>query len=275
MPSVDSNPTERSIKVILCTIAYREKLLDYALDVAAELQFDGIEVWGREPHLPEKFDENRLRATKKRLDATQVRPWVLGSYLRFGSTKNDLDISLADVLHIGRWLKTPLIRVWASDVSSADATEEVWQRTVQEASQACDRADKLNLTLVVEMHAGTLADTAQSAKRLVEQVNRECFKLNFQVASEPDGQTPQERLEMVLPWVAHVHAQNYGRLPGCQGENVARAPLAAGAVSYPNLLALLRSAGYSGSIAVEFAYDETGDKRQALAEDLQFLRAIC
>lgn len=275
MPTAAAEKPEGALKVLMCTIAWREKLLDYALEAARETGFDGVEIWGREPHVPERFDESRMRATKRLIDATGVTPHVFGSYLKFGATRNDSDIQPNDVLHIARWLRTPLIRVWASDVSSRGASPEVWKAAVSEAQEACDRASNLDMALVVEMHDGTLADTGPSARRLVEQVARDNFKLNFQVASHDDGQTPEERLETVLPWVAHVHAQNYDKMPGQEGEAVGKAPLALGVVSYPRLVGTLKDAGYDGCIAVEFAYDETGDKEAALAEDLRFLRSIC
>ncbi len=263
------------MRVLLCTIAYCKKLLEHSLNVSADLRFDGIEVWGREPHVPEKFDENRMRATMKLIESAKVTPYVFGSYLRFGSTKNDLDIALSDVLHIARWLKTPLVRVWASDVPSADADDDVWDRTVTEAREACVRAEKLGMTFAVEMHGGTLADTGKSAKRLMEEVDRSNFRLNYQIASHRDGQTPEQRLETVLPWVVHMHAQNYSETPDTEGEPVKRVPLAMGEASYPSIIGILKDNGYAGDISIEFAYDETGDKTKSIADDLEFLRALC
>jgi hypothetical protein len=40
------------MKVGLCTIAYQEQPLVEALDRAAGMQFDGVELWGKPPHLP-------------------------------------------------------------------------------------------------------------------------------------------------------------------------------------------------------------------------------
>jgi sugar phosphate isomerase/epimerase len=130
------------------------------------------------------------------------------------------------------------------------------------------------MTLVVEMHADTLADTAQSALRLMREVDRDNFRLNFQVASVEDGVSPEQRLQETLPWIAHVHAQNYERVPA-PGEALQRAPLASGAVDYRSLLARLKDFGYRGCVAVEFAYTEQSGREEALAEDAAFLRAAC
>jgi sugar phosphate isomerase/epimerase len=276
MAQTQSETPPCAMRVVMCTLAWREKLLDYALSVAQKLEFDGVEIWGREPHVPEKFDENRLRATRKQLETTGVTPHALGSYLRLGATRNDSNaVQLGDTLHIARWLKTPLVRVWASDVSSRSASEAVWSRTVAEIQQASERAAKLDLTLAAEMHAGTLADSAEAAVRLVQAVDRPNFRLNYQIASVRDGQTPEQRLEMVLPWVAHVHAQNYDQLVAHEADPVRRVPLSVGVASYPRLLGMLRDAGYQGCVAVEFAFDETGDKKAALREDLAFLKSLC
>lgn len=275
MPPQDSQPEPGAMKIILCTIAFRDKLLDYSLDVARKVGYDGVEVWGREPHVAEKFDENRMRATRKLLDGRGVVPYVLGSYLRFGRTRNELDVQLGDTLHVARWLKTPLIRVWASDVGSAQANAQVWKQTVAEAQDACDRAAKLNMTLAVEMHGGTLADTADSALRLVQEVDRPNFGLNFQIASVRDGDSTERRLTKVLPYVVHVHAQNYSEIPAHPADPLRRVPLSSGVASYPLMLRILREAGYAGSVAVEFAYVEGPGKVNALADDLQFLRTLC
>jgi 3-dehydroshikimate dehydratase len=263
------------IRLLLCTIAFRDKLLDYALGVSKKLGFDGIEMWGREPHVSERFDETRMRASRRLLDSRGVTPYVLGSYLRFGRTRNETDVNLSDTLHVARWLKTNLVRVWASDVGSAQATEEVWRNAVSEAREACDRAAKLNTTLVVEMHAGTLADTGPSTVQLVEAVGRDNFKVNFQIASHKDGQSCEERLAMVMPWVAHVHAQNYVEIPQHPSDPLRRVPLATGVANYPILIGMLKEAGYQGAIALEFPYDNCEDRAAALGEDLQFLRSIC
>jgi sugar phosphate isomerase/epimerase len=275
MPQQASQAPSGALKILLCTIAFRDKLLEYALDVARKVGFDGVEIWGREPHVAEKFDENRMRATRKLLDIHGVVPYVLGSYLRFGRTRNELDVQLTDTLHVARWLRTPLIRVWASDVGSAQASPQTWKQTVAEAQDACDRAAKLNITLAVEMHAGTLADTADASRKLVEDVNRPNFGLNFQIASLRDGDTPEMRLQKVLPYVVHVHAQNYATIPLHPSEPLRRVPLSSGVANYPVLIHTLRDSGYTGHVAVEFAYAEGPDKIEALAEDLRFLRSLC
>ena len=262
------------IKVILCTIAYRDRLLDYVLDVAAALGGAGVEGGGRAPHISEQCDETRGHAVRRMTEQRGLTTPVLGSYLRFGTTNERIEdkIELPDALHTARCLGTPLVRVWASDVGSAKAKETVWKATIQDIQEACEQAAKLGITFVAEMHGGTLTDTAPTAQRLAEEVDCDNFRLNYQVATHTEKETPLERMQMVLPYIAHMHAQNY-RTMTSEGE-IERVALSGGAIDYAPLVRQLKKIGYNGCIAVEFSWAEGDEKRGALAADLAYLQSL-
>jgi len=262
------------IRIILCTIAYRDRLLDHVLDVAADLGFDGVEIWGREPHISEQFDENRVKAVQRMIRQQGLMVPVLSSYLRFGCTKTRAEgtVELEDTLHTAHCLGTEIVRVWASDVPSAQATEAVWEATIRQCQQACDQASKLGITLAVEMDRRTLADSGAAARRLAESVKRDNLRLNYHVGPDMAVQTPLEQLQSVMPYVVHMHAQNYARLTG--GDEVRYMPLGDGAIDYRPLVNQLRESGYTGCIAVEFSWVEGEGKREALAADLSYLKSL-
>jgi len=261
------------MQVCLCTISYRERLLDVALEAAARIGFRAVELWGREPHVSEEYDESRLRGIRTQAEELSLRLPVLGSYLYFGKTIHKDDaITLVDTLHNAHGLHTPIVRVWASDVASARATDAIWEQTITEAQQACDRAAKMNVVFAAEMHDDTLADTSASALRLVEEVNRPNFRLNYQAATKPGTEDPLTRLEAVLPHVVHVHCQNFVAANGDPGYK--RVPLDAGYVDYRSLVGRLQEAGYAGHLAVEFAAEEGDGKEASLKRDLEFLAAL-
>ena len=261
------------MRVCLCTISYREKLLDVALEAAARVGFQAVELWGREPHVSEEYDESRLRGVRAMAEEHGLSIPVLGSYHYFGRTNHREDsVSLVDTLHTAHGLHTPIVRVWASDVGSAKASEEVWKTTVAEAQEACDRAHKMGVVFAAEMHDATLADTGASARRLVEEVDRPNFRLNYQAASRAEEEDPLQRLELVLPYVVHVHCQNFVAAHGDPGYK--RVPMDAGYVDYRAVLGRLQQAGYEGHVAVEFAAEEGEGKEASLRHDLQFLSSL-
>lgn len=263
------------MRACLCTISYREKLLDVALEAAARIGFEAVELWGREPHVSEEFDESRIKGIRNQLQELGLTAPVFGSYLYFGKTGHLEDnATLADTLHTAHGLHAPIVRVWASDVPSAKASEEVWQTTVAQAREACDRAAKMNVLFAAEMHDNTLADTGPSARRLIEEVNCPNFRLNFQISTD-FHEDQLARLDMVLPYVVHVHCQNYvpndnpGALPAYK-----RAPLSDGHADYKLLMERLKGAGYTGHVAVEFAAEEGPGKEPSLKHDLEFLTSL-
>lgn len=263
------------MRVCLCTISYREKLLEVALGAAAKLGFEAVELWGREPHVTEEYDESRIRSIRQMVEGRGLKAPVYGSYLYFGRTAHrEETITLLDTLHNAHGLHTPIVRVWASDVASARASEEVWEHTVSEAQEACDRAAKMNVIFAAEMHDNTLADTGPTALQLVERVNRPNFRLNFQ-ASTNFEENQFERLDLVLPYVVHVHCQNF--LPAGQSgghEGYRRTQLSEGFVDYSVLAERLRQADYQGHVAVEFAAEEGDGKESSLKRDLEYLAAL-
>ncbi|MGD9496201.1 MAG: sugar phosphate isomerase/epimerase family protein [Armatimonadota bacterium] len=260
------------MKTALCTIAFRERLLEYSLDLACEAKLDGVEIWGREPHISEEYDASRVAAARKMVTSRGLEVAVFGSYLRLGAISNE-NMRLRDVLQIAAGLEAPVVRVWASEVGSAQASEELWKRTVEECREAAVAAAKMGMKLAAEMHSNTLADTGASARRLVEEVGHEGFGLNFQASPRIDEEDAMTRLECTLPFILHVHAQNYAPLDG-DIERVERVGLADGIIAYAPLVRRLREAGYQGYLAVEFSPSNTEDKRAAIMRDLQYLRSL-
>ncbi|HUS80302.1 MAG TPA: sugar phosphate isomerase/epimerase family protein [Armatimonadota bacterium] len=267
----EANP--QPFNISLCTIAFRERLLEYSLDLAAEVGFQGVEIWGREPHISEEYDKNRVAAAARMVAERGLQVAVFGSYLKLGATNNDERVELKDVLRIAAGLGAPIVRVWASDVGSDEAEESLWSRTIDEAGEAASRAAKMGVTLAVEMHSNTLCDTGATTRRLLDAVNCPSFGANYQASSRQREETALERLEIVLPRVVHAHAQNYTPLEA-GSDRVERVALSDGAIEYGPLLDLLRKSGYQGYISVEFAASNATDKREAIARDYHYLRGL-
>ena len=264
---------KRAFDISVCTIAFRERLLEYSLDLASEVGFQGVEIWGREPHISEEYDKNRVMAAARMVRERGLRVTVFGSYLRLGATGADDDFALKDTLRIAAGLEAPVVRVWASDVSSADADESLWTRTIDEVGEAASCAAKMGVRLAVEMHGHTLCDTGASTRRLLEAVNSDSFGANYQVSSKQRDETDIERMELVLPWVMHMHAQNFAPLQE-GSDRVERVALADGVVEYGPLFDLLRANGYEGAVSVEFCAANATDKRAAIAHDYRYLRSL-
>lgn len=265
------------MKVGLCTIALRNKLLEDALNVASEVGFDGVEIWGREPHMSMTYDCARVRAARRMAEERGLAVAVFGSYLRFGGLpggNETQNVTVEDAVNTTRGLGTKLCRVWAGARGSREASKHYWRQVVDEAAAACETAAQFGITLAVEMHGGTLTDTAKSTLALLKDVGAPNLKANYQCSFGLQSEDPRRRLEAVLPHVVNLHAQNYVAAPNPE-ERLERVGLADGMVDYGQLVSVLARAGYDGYIEVEFIPEAGGGRSAALRADCDFLRGLC
>ncbi len=267
------------MKLSLCTIAFRERLLEDAINIAQQIGFDGVEIWGREPHISENFDERRVRAARKMIEDRNLEICGLGSYLRFqGGTPPEDDEEdspdLASVLHTARVLGAPTVRVWAGSCPSSKARRRDWNLCVQELQAACEKAANVGAELAVEMQSGTFADTAASANRLLDDVGALNLKLNYQPGNGLPPENPVKRLRSVVNRLASVRVRNYDRLISNPDDHQHIVPLAEGVFDYRELISILRKAGFQGYLSVEEISAKAPDKVDALKAEYDFLRAL-
>ena len=127
------------MKVGLCTIAYQELPLEEALDRAAAIQFDGVELWGKPPHLPAGAGEAEGRAIGEAIRERGLEAAVFGSYLR--AVEEPFAPAADALLAVARGLGAPLVRVWAADRGSDRADDDLYAltaRTYQKANKMLD-----------------------------------------------------------------------------------------------------------------------------------------
>lgn len=265
------------MKLGLCTIAFREKLLEDALNIARQIGFDGVEIWGREPHISATYDDRRVRAARKMVESRGLTVAMFGSYLRLGAPAPDEEeeVTVEAALQTTQALGAPLCRVWAGDVSSKKAGKEKWRKVTEELERACAMAANMDVVLAVEMHSGTLADTARSTLRLLKDVGADNLKVNYQASFGKDAEDPRRRLRSVLPHVVNVHAQNCRPARASQDGKLELVPLADGTVDYGRLVQILSDAGFDGFVAVEFIPPSAPNKVTGLARDYEYLRSLC
>lgn len=264
------------MKVGLCTIAYREWPLPRVLDLAAAIGFDGIELWGQPPHLPENPTPEEIARIREEIDQRGLAVAMFGSYLR--STAEDFAAEAEAVLQVTRGLGTRLVRVWAGQVGSERADESVWELSVRNLQTLCNQAAEHGIAVALERHENTLTDRLEGAERLLERVGRDNLGLNYQIVQGEDTAVVGQGIRRVGQHILNVHAQNVQRQPD---GSFRRADLRTGDVDYRQLVAALGEVGFEGYLEIEFVRRGTQqeglsapEKESALRADYEFLREI-
>ena len=256
-----------------CSISALDRPLAAVAALAAAQGLDGIEATARPPHVDPGAGIGAARAAGRSIRAAGVEVVAYGSYLgrdgQLGDERARQEAALAVALG------APLLRVWAEPISGAP--EDGFGDVVAMLRAASDAAAGDGVTVVVERHLGSFADTPERVERLLAAVDRANFALNYQVLDAlPQrlaGAQPNDARRLV-PHARYFHLKNYRPAEDGTGPMPPGASLRDGVLDYRAILAGAFDAGYTGPLTIEFLSFAPKPIEEKLADDLAFLRGV-
>lgn len=253
-----------SIHVGLCTISSKERAVGDVIKLAGRADYDGVEIWGRDHVGGGTADDcQRIRES---VDVNGLEIPVYGSYLRCGT--DEFNGELEHELTITDRLGADLIRVWAGRQEYEDHDPDYWERVVTDLERLTDRAAKYDIGITVEKHAGTLTNTLEGARRLIEAVDDDRCGLNYQ----PGFSVPKDEIEREAAELAdlsnNLHIQAVRECGGSYRCLLSEAFYDLEAVFEPFL-----EAGFDGYANVEFVTDER-PYPEAIEADRQYVESV-
>ncbi|NKE36106.1 sugar phosphate isomerase/epimerase [Natronococcus sp. JC468] len=252
------------MQIGLCTISNRDASVDTVICEAGEAGYDGVELWG-EDHVGDGGPET-CRSIRETAREAGVEIPVYGSYLRIGAP--DFDEAIEREFEIADRLDADLIRVWAGSQEYGDYDDDHWNQAVADLERTSRLAADRGLGVTVEKHANTLTNDGEGARRLLEAVDRENCRLNWQPAFSMDPDALVAEARDLAPLSNNVHVQ---AVPERGSRN--RCPLEDAFFDLEELLGIFANAGFDGFVNVEFV-DDDRPYGQAIEADLAFLRRI-
>ena len=251
------------MKLGLCTIAFQEKPLEEVIDIAADYGFDGIELWGKPPHLPADYDESYAKNARDMAHRKGLAISAFGSYIDPLMPLHQKHFE--ETFKIARDLGTDLIRIWSGGGPSKLIAPTDKRLILFRLVSIAQWANFRNVRLGLEMHNNHLADSAASILEAIEEVKLPALKTYYQPLARSDADEPHAAAEKLAPHIANVHAQNFD-------ENGKACPIADGVVDYTRIVEILSNAGYDGYIEVEFVHGD--NKLAALQRDRDYLASL-
>lgn len=189
----------------LISVTFRQLQALEIIQLAKQAGLDGIE-WAGDVHVPHGDLDQAQRVAQLTRDAG-LSLTGYGSYYRVGHSES-VGLSFQSVLETALALGVPSVRVWAGNLSSAQADFSYRNWVVEECRRIARLAQDQELTVVAEYHDGTLMDTAASAVALLEEVNHPHFKSLWQQADPYIGDTNFNNLVAISPWLTNIHVNN-------------------------------------------------------------------
>lgn len=252
------------MRVSLCTISNKETAVEEVVALAGEVGYDGVEVWG-DDHVGDGGEAACRRITDAAADAGVTVP-VYSSYLRAGT-----DGFAADLPHevtVADRLGADLIRVWAGDEEYGDHDPAHFDRVAADLREVAERAADVGVGVTVEKHPGTLTNTLNGAREVLDAVDRSNCGLNYQPGFSVPADTIAREVEALGPRTNHCHLQAVR-----ERGSTHRCPLSEAFYDVEGVVDGLRSAGFDGYASVEFVTEER-PYREAVADDLEYLRSL-
>ena len=242
----------------LVSVSFRQMPPERVAELAAQAQLDSIE-WGGDIHVPVGDLAAARRVAALTRDAGLFVS-AYGSYYRAGTyadPEGESDRTLESALELG----APLIRIWAGNLSSAEA-DEAWREKVNgQIGMLCRKAAKHGVGVAAEYHGNTLTDAPQSIARLLRDVPE---LLSYW--QPPVGLSVEQNLlgiASVSPRLANVHVFHWTVRE--------RRPLEEGASLWSGYLAAIAKTGGERVASLEFFRN---DSEEQMLLDAQVLRRL-
>lgn len=256
------------MKTSYCSNVFKLEDLARGLGYIAGLGYDGTEFW--EKHLCQ-LNINELAGQLKQMNlaVAQVCP-----YFDFTAGREAWDESLriaetyiAYSLKLGK----PLIRVFTGKVGSAEATPEQWKAGVEGLRKVCEMAAPEGIGFALETHHGSLMDTLQATKRLLDDVGMDNLGVNYQPG--PGMGDWHQWVDQLGHRIVHLHCHNYVPDPDKPGKHK-MAFLDEGTwYSFAEFVDALAKKGYQGYLSVEHGY-HSGDVWLSARHEIAHLKPL-
>lgn len=255
-----------------CSISALDRPLAEAARLAAAAGADALEVAAYAAHLDPEGGVEAARSAGKTVRDAGVAVVAYGSYLgRFGQvTRAHAEREAA----IAAALEAPLLRVWAEPLEEGS---QDMAPAVELLQAVCDAARAHGITVVVERHLGSFADTPERIDSLFAAIDRPNLALNYQVLdSLPPDQVPDQPTDAarLIGRARYFHLKNYQWNPDGVGEVLPGGSLENGVLDYRAILGAALAAGYAGPMTIEFLSDDERSVEEKLAADVRFVRRV-
>ncbi|MDP9836554.1 3-dehydroshikimate dehydratase [Neorhizobium huautlense] len=234
------------MNISLCTITFRHQLISLAeiANFARESGFDGIELWGAHA---------RNLAPQMDKDADWLADYglavpMISDYLPLEGDDDVLRRKTVELCRLGRRWKAKKIRTFAGGKASADTTADERRHLVTRLREVAKIVESYGIDLLVETHPNTLADTAASTIRLIDEVDHPALAINFDILHVWEaGDDPVALHRAIGRHVRHYHLKNIsdrrhlhvfspGNVYSAAGDRNGMTPLLEGAVDYADVI---------------------------------------
>jgi len=188
------------LKSGLVSITFRQLSPEKIIELVAQAGLEGIE-WGGDIHVPHGDIAQAQRVQRMTADAG-LAVAAYGSYYRVGHPE---DGPFEAVLECATMLGAPVIRVWAGKMGSDVADQGYFDSVVDDSVDIANQAAQAGIAIAYEFHGNTLTDTNDGTCELLARVDHTNIGTYWQPPRDRSVQNNQIGIQMLRPWLHHIH----------------------------------------------------------------------
>lgn len=258
------------MKVSIFSLVFKERDIQESLQLAKEIGYDGVELWGSEPHISANTTVGKAKEIRNMLDYYELEVPIIGSYIGNFSTMSDSDCSkayeeLEKYLVLMDILKCDMIRVGCGGPNVFLAKQFHFDKALYWIDKCADLAEQYGKKIAMEVHNGSLIETIESADKFIKELNKDNVGFIHDAGNMyiTDTDYGIKSVELLGDKIFHVHVKDELRvdddtLPGAfrdrtiYGDEIFQHKLLGeGAVDHFQLFKGLISIGYKGFVSSE------------------------
>jgi len=200
------------MKPSLFTKILDDRSLDEAIETAADVGYDSVEIMARDLHLPPDTPMDRAESIRGVADRCGVELPCLATYTgRYASLSDkecEAELSTFEqYLELSDILDIELLRHLPGGPSVRHATDDDFERAAEWLRRAADRAAAYDRTIGLETYSHMFAETTESTLRLVDAIDRENVGVIHDAGniSIVDDDFDPASIDRLGDHLAHVH----------------------------------------------------------------------
>ncbi len=244
-----------AIQIGLCSKILQDYDLAEAIQIAAAIGYQGMEIFGTAKHLPVDVKDDKVQATARLLGDAGMEAVTLCTYVGRFAERSDEECqqeieAFKRYMDIADTLGCDLIRVIPGGPNDpTEARDDHWYRCAHYISQCCDLALGHAIGVVIENNWG-LAATVDSTLELIYLVDRPNLGINYDPGNlyRMGKYYAVEALERLGDLVWNVQVKDADKRTG---EDIWQLLLGEGDVDYESIVGWLQESEYEGYLSAE------------------------
>lgn len=191
------------IKTGVVSATFRKNSPEQVLDLAIKAGLDGIE-WSSDVHiLP--GDIKKAEKIKELCQKEGKEICGYATYYRLGESQNP-EMSFRPIIETAEALGSPLIRIWAGNISSKEVSEGAFFKMAEEAKTLVTMAKQIQSKISFEYHRNTLADSCTGVQSLLGAIPGS--QTHWQHSESCSIEENERTIGELLPFITTIHVQH-------------------------------------------------------------------